>query len=298
MRGNGHYFEVKTSSNNGHVYIRVLTFIPLAVIVIGISGLSTCLLSNARVYGASSKPALRYDIISIKPADPNHRGRSIGGTDDTFSAVNVNIELLIENAYGLRQDYIHGIPPSIDDKHFDIIAKITEASPDALKRITGNERRAMLQSLLADRFHLKVHESTKVMAVFALTQAKGGSKFTTGTSTKLTNAKMAVGSIVVNNGELTAHAVPMSSLIGALTGVVQKNIVDQSNLAGVYDFHLKWNPNQDMSGMEYADPSGMPTEGMPSIFTALQEQLGLKLVPTKAPVTILMVDHVELPGSN
>jgi uncharacterized protein (TIGR03435 family) len=278
--------------------MRVINFISLAAIAIGISGLSICLLSNVRIYGASTKPALRYDIISIKPANPNHRGRSIGGTDDTFSAVNVNVELLIENAYGLRQDYIHGIPPSIDDKRFDIVAKTTEASPDALKRITGNERMAMLQALLGERFHLKVHESTKVLTVFAITQAKGGPKFGTGSSAKLSDTKMAAGSIVVNNGELTAHAVPMSSLIGALTGVVQKNIVDQTNLAGVYDFHLRWNPSQDMSGIEYTDPSGLPTETMPSIFTALQEQLGLKLVPTKAPVKILVVDHVESPETN
>jgi len=292
----GNISKMKKSSNSARINLGAAIAISFASFVI--LGASVCLFSNGLVHAAMGKPTLRYDIISIKPADPSHRGRSIGGTDDTFSAVNVNVELLIENAYGLQQDYIYGIPSSIDDRHFDIVAKSTEASPDVLKRITGGERRGMLQSLLSDRFHLKVHESTKVMTVLAITQAKGGAKFADGTSVKSTFAKMAPGSIVVSHGELTAHAVPVSSLIGALAGIVQKQIVDQTNLTAVYDFHLSWNPNQDMSGVENPDPGGAPAEAMPSIFAALQEQLGLKLTPAKAPVRILMVDSVALPETN
>jgi uncharacterized protein (TIGR03435 family) len=238
----------------------------------------------------NSNPGPQYDVISIKPSNPDDRGLSISGTNNTFLATNVSVGLLLQNAYGLRQNYIYGIPSELNTKRFDIIAKIINASPEELQKISGDQRRTMLQTLLKERFGLRAHESVAMVPSFALVLAKGGPRFKKTYSNSQQKYQIPTGSITVGNGELTARGIPMSSLISSLAGAVQRNVIDHTNLSGNFDFHLIWNPAQDESGA---------TEDMrPSIYTALQEQLGLKLIPIKSEVKTLIVDHLESPESN
>jgi uncharacterized protein (TIGR03435 family) len=139
----------------------------------------------------------------------------------------------------------------------------------------------MLQALLADRFKLKIHHETKEQAVYALVVAKGGFKMKTSPADA---PSMSTGS----NGRYTATAMAIGGLMGGLMGSVDRFIVDKTGLTGSYNFTLKWTPD----GQEETVESGPP------LFTALQEQLGLKLELAKAPIDTIVVDHIEKPSEN
>jgi uncharacterized protein (TIGR03435 family) len=148
----------------------------------------------------------------------------------------------------------------------------------------------MLQALLREYFGLKVHESSRLLPSFALVQSKGGPKFKISPLQGGQQSSISPGSITVGGGQLTGHAIPISSLLDSLTGPVGRNLVDRTNLHGVYEIHLVWNPNAEF------EPSS--SDPRPSIFVALQEQLGLKLVPMKLETKILVVDQAASPNLN
>ena len=136
-----------------------------------------------------------------------------------------------------------------------------------------------LQSLLADRFQLRVHKRTKEMPAYALVVAKGGSKLQPSTNnTGFTSRK----------GLLTCKGISMDDLASMLSNMENRIILDQTKLTGSYAFTLEWAP----------DDATNPNADLPGLVTAIQEQLGLKLIPTKAPVQIWVIDHAEKPSEN
>jgi uncharacterized protein (TIGR03435 family) len=160
----------------------------------------------------------------------------------------------------------------------------------------------MLMPLLADRFKLIVHKESRSLPVYALVVAKGGPKLkeAKGNATgALPQHRMSVGF-----GQISGQGAPISDLVGALSGQnLGRKIEDRTGLVGNYEIELKWSPEttqtQNFSSVEdgLRPPASAPDAG-PSIFTSLQEQLGLKLEPQKGSVDVIVVDHVERPSPN
>jgi uncharacterized protein (TIGR03435 family) len=185
-----------------------------------------------------------------------------------------------------------------DTDQYEIQAKIDDSLYAAMRKMTPAQQREqvalMEQSLLADRFKLQVHFETVEMPVYALVAAKGGPKLTPasdGESSRLSTVGNEQGM------KMTAIAVTLDqfALSPLLTGPAGgRPVVDQTGLKGPYDFTLTWAPEQ-LAASETAKNGAADA---PSLFTAMQEQLGLRLIPSKAQVEVIVVDHVEPPSAN
>jgi uncharacterized protein (TIGR03435 family) len=222
---------------------------------------------------------------------------------DGFSASNIDLKSLIANAYGVKPNQVFGGSDWINSNHYDIEAKIIPADGAALQPLTKEQRNLMLRSLLADRFKLVVHNETKEVPIYELVVAKGGPKLqeakTSDSSPNGTKGPDAVASasmIVMNMrpGQLKDPAMQLAALISWLSGQLSRPIVDKTGLTGKYDIDLYWTPDPGPGSVDVtsSDASG------PSIFTAVQEQLGLKLNPSKGPVEALVIDYAEPPTAN
>jgi bla regulator protein BlaR1 len=200
-------------------------------------------------------------------------------------------KMLIEIAYGLRigsEDRVVGGPDWIDSDadRYDVQGKIDDATYAAMKAMPAADRNRQInlmeQALLADRFQLKVHFETRQLPVYALVLAKGGPKLA---AAKPDETPLLTGTGDGANNVLTGQALTMSELVRSpLLRPEGRMVVDQTGLKGRYDFTMK-------------SATGVDADG-PSLFTAIEEQLGLKLVSTKAPLEVIVVDHVERPDAN
>jgi uncharacterized protein (TIGR03435 family) len=230
-----------------------------------------------------------YDVMTIKANKTASGGVDIDTDDDRFSATNVSLKQLLENAYDIRQDLISGISGPLDSARFDIEAKISDPDPAAIKKMTREQERQIILPLLTERFQLKTHIETKTLPVYELVLLPGGPKF----KPSADQTKTGGGSMSIHGSrtraDLTAHDIPMTSLGKTLAGQVHRTVIDKTGLKGNFDLTLQWSNDENPdSGAEQA----------PSIFTAVQEQLGLKLQPAKGPVETLVVDHAAMPSEN
>jgi uncharacterized protein (TIGR03435 family) len=195
---------------------------------------------------------------------------------------------LIYNAYEVRSmwDRPAGLPAWADNDKFDVQAKANDDVTAALLKLPREEQetstREMLQSLLADRFKLRVHYESKVQPVYELVVAPRGPKL----EVSRPDAKSGGGRI--SNGEIALHGRSVAMLAHFMNQFTGRTVVDKTGLNGNYEIDLKWTPD---------DLQGTPDAG-PTLFTAIQEQLGLKLIPSQGPVKELIVDHVEQPSEN
>jgi uncharacterized protein (TIGR03435 family) len=260
---------------------------------------------NARV----KAPA--YDVISIKPYKGDNSSARAGAPHGNVSLVNMQLLLLIEMAYGVSNDRISGEPGWVDSDRFDVEAKMDEEAAAAYEKLPDEQQKTQLQlmaqSLLADRCKLKVHHETKIFPTYTLVIAKGGFKLkeadpnNTYANVKTPVGVPSAGMIMMGGGgpgyKLTALAITISRLATSLGGMVHGPVVDKTGITGKYDFTLHWAPDQ---GAAPPDENGSLPQGDsgPSIFTALQEQLGLKLESTKSPLDTIVVDHIERPSEN
>ena len=258
----------------------------------------------------TAKKVLVYDVVSIKPNKPEGDKIMIrvqsGG--DRYAALGISVKGLIQYAYNLKmEDQISGVTGSVSDARFDIEAKIDEETFAGLKKLSideGNlQRRLLMQAMLADRFQLKVHSETKELPIYSLVIAKGGFKLkdadpndTYPNGIKGLDGVSHAGMMRVSNGTLAAQGISMSALANNLSFQLRRHVVDHTGLTGKYDISLTWTPDDNRVGAP-AD-SGVAVDSGPSIFTAVQEQLGLKLEATKGPVETIVVDHVEMPSEN
>jgi uncharacterized protein (TIGR03435 family) len=224
-----------------------------------------------------------YDVVSVKLNKSSRAADFDIDTDDhTYSAKGISVKQLLESAYKVKGYLISGIPNSIDSARFDINAKILETDPALLAQL-DKQRGAMIQALLADRFKLTAHRETKTLPVYELVVAKGGIKF------QPSGPDVRPGTHMQGTGRtgFEATGLFMDGLANYLEDRVERNILDKTGLPGRYDLSLNW-----------ADDANPQADSAPSIFTALPEQLGLKLQPAKGPVETLVVDHVEMPTDN
>jgi uncharacterized protein (TIGR03435 family) len=155
------------------------------------------------------------------------------------------------------------------------------------------------QSLLEDRFKLKIHRETRELPVFELTVAKGGVKAKLADDQTPLRAGWQKGGIsLMIGGELRATAVPFPTFVAALSRFVSRPIVDKTTLKGLYDITLKWTPDPLPGPLPTGGQLPPPDPSSPSLVTALQEQLGLKLESSKGPVEMLVIDSVSRPTEN
>jgi uncharacterized protein (TIGR03435 family) len=266
-----------------------------------------------------------YEVASIKPNKSGDNKTRMGYSPDGFSATESNLQMLLMEAYGVNPHQISGAPDWLNSERYDIEARTDSSTADELRKLNGDERRAerqrMLQALLADRFKLTVHRETKELPVYVLVVAKGGPKFheakpgdTYPNGMKLPDGRGGAGLMFMGSGELTAQGLPLAPLVRELSLQLGRTVIDKTGLTGNYDFSLKWTSDATVGafgerlapratgGTEGSQPgtggTSEPESSGPSIFTAMQDQLGLKLQSEKGPVETLVIDHVEKPSAN
>ena len=235
-------------------------------------------------------------------------------TPDGFNATNVPLQLLLREAYGVEDDQISTAPNWVKTEKFDIEAKVDGSDVAKLSKLSFEQHKLMLQPLLEDRFKLKFHRETKDLPVYALVIAKNGLKIKEATpgdtypnGLKLPGGHVGgAGTLWIQNNQLTGQAIALAELCRLLSRQLGRIVLDRTGLTGKYDFILKWTPDEGPAAMspgaaggrQGADNAPPPDSSGPSIFTAIQEQLGLKLESQKAPLEVLVIDHVETPSEN
>ena len=244
----------------------------------------------------SQTPAQKpgFEVASVKRDNSGTRASNCCGGPGRLVGTNVTLGMLINVAYKVQDFQVVGAPGWVNSDRYDIEAKASDA---AAQRGTGIIQGAMLQSLLEDRFKLVVRRETKELPIYELTVAKSGSKLKAGGCTaRDPNAPPSrqrpsdCGFSVMDNNMIKATQIDMERFIPMLTFCVKRTVVDKTGFHGTFDADLKWNPDEAT-----ATPA---TDTAPSIFTALQEQLGLKLESSKGPVEVLVIDSVSKPSEN
>jgi len=233
-----------------------------------------------------------FEVATIKPSNPDTQGRGFRVRGREFSTINTTLSSLLTFAYGLHPKQIVGAPAWVDTDKFDITAQ-----PDQPGRPNDKQWKAMLQKLLTERFQLTFHHDKKELSVYALEAAKSGSKLV-----KSQGDPNGLPSMFFRGlGNLPAANATMQDFAGLLqSAVLDRPVVDQTGLTGRFDFTLNWTPDESQfvgMGIKVPPPSDKP-DAPPGLFTAVQEQLGLKLEATKAPVDVIVIDKVEKPSAN
>ena len=257
--------------------------------------------------GAAGTKTPSYEVVSVKPNKLGSNNVRISSSSGRYMATNVSVKMLLQSAYDLKmQDQISGSLGPLADARFDIEAKMDEETVEAQKKLAAkdaaDQRQRMMQTLLADRFQLKLHHETKELPMYALVVAKGGSKLkqadpndTYANGIKGPDGISHGGMMMTGRGTLTAQAVEMESLARQIGQMLGRIVQDKTGLTGKFDMQLKWTPD-DMRSAASADNGAADTG--PTIYTALQEQMGLKLESTKGSVDTIVIDHVEIPSEN
>jgi uncharacterized protein (TIGR03435 family) len=234
-----------------------------------------------------------FEVATIKPGKPGTPGKGLIMRDPrTFMTINFTVADLISFAYAVHPRQITGAPSWLEDEMFDITA-----TPDPPGQPNRKQIEIMVQKLLADRFKLTFHHDKKELSVFALTVGKTGPKLTASTADPNGLPGMGLGGLGIAN----ARNANMSDFTGFLQSVVlDRPVVDQTGLKGRFDFGLKWTPDDSQfpSVKGQLPPPKEDAEAQPDLFTAIQQQLGLKLEATKTAVDVLVIDHVEKPSAN
>jgi uncharacterized protein (TIGR03435 family) len=226
-----------------------------------------------------------WDVVSVKVAQFPCSDSMLSPTADGIRMECLPVQVLLRYAFGINEDSrILGTPSWLKDVFYSIDAKVSGEDAEAYSQLTQEQRDLMVQALLADRFKLKTHRETRDLPVYALVVAKGGSKLKESQPNEAASAMVRFR----GKGELDVTASSLDSLPMFLTRELDRPLIDKTGLTGKYDFTLKFAPGR----------SAPSDSDAASIFTAVQEQLGLKLEPTKAPLDVLVIDHVEKPTEN
>jgi uncharacterized protein (TIGR03435 family) len=233
-----------------------------------------------------------FEVATIKPTKPDEQRKLFVVRGNHFMTVNTSLTDLITMAFGVQQKQIAGQPEWLDKDKWDI-----EAQPDVPGAPNRQQINTMVKKLLADRFQLKFHEDKKELGAYVLTVAKSGNKMTAGS----TDPNQLPGLFFTGLGRLTVQNATMEDFSGLMqSAVLDKPVVDQTGLAGKWNFLLKWTPDESQfggMGIKVPPPTDNP-DAPPPLFTAIQEQIGLKLDAGKAQVKVLVIDKAEKPTAN
>lgn len=247
------------------------------------------LIHGDRVHAQTEKPLPSFEVASIRP-DPDTTNMSMGWDRGRWYAKGASLKILIGGAFRLKEFQVLNAPGWVNSERYTIEAKIPE---DFLKLPPSEQPKqngAMMQSLLADRFHLRYHWTTRVFPVYSLVINKGGPKLT----------EAAAGleySETVSDTYIDARAASMAYLADQLGGNLNRIVLDKTGLKGRYTFTIRYPPNPDTAASGAA-PIDAQAEAQTRLFTALQDQLGLKLIAEKGPVQMLVIDSIDRPTPN
>lgn len=252
------------------------------------------------LFAARATPQKSFEVASVKPNFSGDGPSDPKVSPERFSWTNVTLRQLVQVAYDVRPYQLIAFPAWADNARFDVSATTgVVASPGQMN--------SMLQSLLADRFDLAMHREQREVPAYALVLARPGSKLGPGIhpSTKdcesvrarpldsiTAQAECAGCSPQLGLARLNVSGVRISFLASGLTRIFERPVVDKTSLSGTFDVELSWTPDPTMLPNGVPSPSSVPSGG-PSIFTALEEQLGLKVVSDRAPVDVLVVDRLN-----
>jgi bla regulator protein BlaR1 len=232
-----------------------------------------------------AKPS--FEVASIKPADPSDKPGFLHTAPGRLELDGVTVKMLIQQAWAISGYRIYGGPSWLDSTRYNIAAK----AADEAGNLTLDQMRPMLQTLLTDRFHLVVHRETKELPLYRLVVSRNGKKFSESAASGEPQARMSTGQINDEKASLDTLASQLGQQLGRF-------VVNQTGLRGDFALHLQWTPDPGQNqGGDSDTPPPAGVEG-PSLFTALQEQLGLKLESAKGPVAALVIDHAEKPDAN
>jgi uncharacterized protein (TIGR03435 family) len=250
-----------------------------------------------------------FEVASVKPSAPNAQGQQLrrepGGR---VSISNVPLRELIKFVYQLQDFQLDGVPAWATSESFDIVAKAADDVPPVLPGTTVDPLILMLRTLLGDRFRLHVHRELREMPAYALVVSKpgvlgAGLKRSTTDCQAIAREQQSTRPAQASSGSqcgfraalgvITSGGFPLSQLLNPLSQLVRGPVVDRTGLQGGFDYELRFVQEGLQAGAQNAgDPGGA------SVFTALQEQLGLKLEPARVPIEVFVVDHVERPTSD
>jgi len=228
----------------------------------------------------TSEKRAEFEVASVKPTATDNGSFTVdfppGGR---FFARNMTVQNLLRTSYALQEYQISGGPGWINSAGFDIQATAAAGTGE----VPREQVLQMIQSMLADRFHLAVHRETRQLPIYALVVGKTGPKFRAADSS-------AEQSRTLKMGQLTTQKMSMATLANLLTYDLKRPVRDETGLKGDFAFTLEWT-----LGLGESDDG---PSSRPSLFTAVQDQLGLKLESTKGPIEVLVIDHIEMPSEN
>ena len=263
---------------------------PVGRILFAVS-LAGFLVSAWQAHAQTPSAFPEFEVASIKFIDPSDPG---GGRLEllpggTFVATNLPLRTIVLRAYDVRDYQLSGAPDWLVKDRYAIQAK----APQGL--VTDAQIWLMVRRLLEDRFQLKIHRETKELPAYVLVVGKSGPKI------QASKDSLVPAGLGVGRGSITARSVPIANVATALSRLLGRPVVDETQLSGNYDFKLHY--DQSSVGLPFSGPrresdSTPQPEAEPSIFTAVQEQLGLKLESAKRPVEVLVIDRVEKPTAN
>jgi uncharacterized protein (TIGR03435 family) len=252
------------------------------------------------LFAQTSAPA--FEVTTVKLNKSGGSGSGSNMNNGRFTATNILLKNLMQyQAYGIPEPRILGGPKWLDSVRFDIEAKTDSSVTEQLKTLSHEQRRlqtqGMFQQLLADRFKLAIHWETRDLPVYALVVAKNGP------SLHVTKEPDGASGTSTGTGQFTAKGVTLAEVARALTQELSRElgrvVIDKTGIVGRYDVALKWTPETGTASMNGGTEAAAPSpDSGPSIFTAIQEQLGLKLESARGPVQVLIIDHVEMPSEN
>ena len=279
-------------------------------------GLVTAMQSRAQSQAGSTSAIARvYAVTSLKP---NNSGRGMVKllfTPYGFTAT-TTLQMLIREAYGVQDNQISGAPNWLNSEKYDIEARMEKSVADEVHKLSPDQRtleqQRMLQALLADCFKLSLHRESKDLPEYMLVIAKNGPKLQESKAgdtypngiTGPDGLPLGPHMMRMGRGWLTGQALSMADLVRLLSQRLGRTVLDKTGLTANYDFTLQWTSDESQGpmlkgtegGQQGTDSARSPEPSDPSIFTAIQEQLGLKLEPQRAPMEILVIDHVEVPS--
>jgi uncharacterized protein (TIGR03435 family) len=282
---------------------RLLLFVSLIIVAVPSSHAQSRAPDRANPAPAmNAVPALAFDVVSIRPTDPNARGWRLNFTVDGFVANRVTLHQLIREAYTAYEDgRILGGPSWLDTDYFDVVARLDPAEVPTFNDLTLAERKQMLRTMLAERFQLVVHAEQRTFPAFALRIAKSGPKLQKGNDVEVDmDGVKGYHSLITRGGRglLEGKNFSIPELAQVLEPAAQRVVVDETGLKGRYDFLLRWTP-LDASGnpIETSNATGDSTgNSYPFFFAAVEQELGLKLEPTKTSLEVYVIDRLQPPS--
>jgi uncharacterized protein (TIGR03435 family) len=242
-----------------------------------------------RPMAADADPA--FEVATVKLSQPDARGGGTRVQNDTFSAMNLTLSELVRFLYDVHGQQVIGLPAWASSQRYDIAGK-----PDAEGEPSQDQWKIMLRKLLADRFQLTFHKEQREFPVYSLSPAKGGVKISKNDTKSETSGVIfrGPGSVLLNNVTMDEFCRMLQS------SALDRPVVNQTGLAGKYEFSLVWTPEGALNAVPNPNAlaPGDRADTPPDIYTATQQQLGLKIEATRLRIEVLVVDKVEKPSEN